>query len=95
MCIRDRVLQVHIYENREPKYKLSFVGGLTVLPLLVLFMLVFVSSTVSLSVLVLASVEGDLEGVDSLGIGISSGDVCFAVCFSASGFRCIRLRRNS
>ena len=60
-------------------------------------MLVFVSSTVSLSVLVCASVEGGLEGVqlDSLGTSISSGDVCFAVCFSATGFRFIRLRRNS
>ena len=58
-------------------------------------MLVFVSSTVSLSVIVCASVEGGLEGVDSLGTGISSGDVFFAVCFSATGFRCIRLRRNS
>ena len=64
-------------------------------PLLVLFMLVFVSSTVSLSVLVCGSVEGGLEGVNSLGTVISPGDVCFAVCFSATGFRCIRLRRNS
>ena len=39
-------------------------------PLLVLFMLVFVSSTVSLPVLVCASVEGGLEGVDSLGTGM-------------------------
>ena len=57
-------------------------------------MLVFVSSTVSLPMLVCASVEGGLEGVDSLGTGISSGDVCFAVCFSATGFRCTRLRRT-
>ena len=89
------VPQVHIHENREPTYKLSFVGGLTVRPLLVLFLLVFVSSTISLSVLVCTSVPGGLEGVDSLGTGISSRDVCFAVCFSATGFRCIRLRRNS
>ena len=41
-----------VYENREPINKLSFVGGLTIRPLLVLFMLVFVSSTVSLSELV-------------------------------------------
>ena len=64
-------------------------------PLLVLFMLVFVSSTVSLSVLVCASVEGGLQGVDSLGTSISPGVVCFAVCFSATGFRCIRLHCNS
>ena len=51
------VPQVHIHENREPTYKLSFVGGLTVRPLLVLFMLVFVSSTISLSVLVCTSVN--------------------------------------
>ena len=58
-------------------------------------MLVSVSSTVSLSVLVCTSIEGCLEGVDSLGTGISSGDVCFAVCFSSTGLRCIRLRRTS
>ena len=87
--------QVHIHENREPTYKSSLVGGLTVRPQLVLFMLEFLSSTISLSILVCTSVQGGLEGVDSLGTGISSGDVCFAVCFSATGFRCIRLRRNS
>ena len=58
-------------------------------------MLVVESSTFSLCLLVCASVGGGLEGVDSLGTGISSGDICFAVCFSATGFRCIRLRRNS
>ena len=45
--------------------------------------------------LVCGSIEGDLEGVVSLGTGMSSGGVCFAVCFSATGFRCIRLRSNS
>ena len=58
-------------------------------------MLVFVSSTVSLSVFVCASVEGGLEGGGPLETDISSGVICFAVCFSAAGFSCIRLRRNS
>ena len=73
----------------------SFFGGLTIRPLLVLLMLVFVPSTVSLSVFVCASVEGGLEGGGPLETDISSGVVCFAVCFSAAGFSCIRLRRNS
>ena len=58
-------------------------------------MLVFVSSTVSLSILVCASVEGGLEGGDSLETDISSGVVCFVVSFSVTGFRCIRLHCNS
>ena len=59
-------------------------------------MLVSVSSTVSLSVLVCATVEGGLEGDGSVETYISSGAVCFIVRFSAyTGFRGIPLRRNS
>ena len=77
--------------------KLSFVGGFTIRPLLVLFMLVSsISSTISLSVLVCAAVEGGLEGGGSVERYISSGAVCFIVRFSVyTGFRDIWLRRNS
>ena len=60
--------------------KLSFVGGFTIRPLLVLFMLVSsTSSTVSLSVLVCAAVEGGLEGGGCVETYLVSGAVCFIV----------------
>ena len=77
--------------------KLSFVGGFTIRPLLVLFMLVSsTSSTLSLSVLVCAAVGGGLEGGGYVETYLVSRAVCFIVHFSVyTGFRGIRLRRNS
>ena len=76
--------------------KLSFVGGFTLRPLLVLFMLVSsISSTVSLSVLVCEAVEGGLEGGGCVETYHFSGAVCFIVRFSVyTGFRGIRWRPN-